>query len=486
MRRGLIFLVFFIFLEGCMVGPDYIPPCPCIPDSWEFNEEITYAEPVNEWWFLFNDTLLNKYIELAYCNNNEVNVAEANICRARAIVTVTASKLYPQVFADFNASRTYFSKNGPLFAASSFSQGINPVTGLPFQIQIPQIQSLYNALLAFTWDIDLWGKTRRAIESSCYAYQSYIEQKNNTLITILSEVASSYIKIRSYQKIGSLLEQNISLLEQQLEITKRQQAVGIKSRLDLENIEALVLNAKAELPYIFVGIVQNIYALSILTGNLPETFMCELLPMQPLPKFPEAVAVGMRSDLLRRRPDVRYAERLLAQSTANIGVAVASFFPTITLSGDVGFQSLALRNLFESRSKTWSIQGDALMPIFDGCNLIGNLRVAEASAIAAIYNYQETVLNALKEAEGHLIAYIQELKSAKLYEESVQKYQDITYITERRFEVGLSNIVDFIQAELQLIKTEEYWVLSETAALLSLVNLYQALGGGWQTNCCLD
>lgn len=475
-----IILLPLIFLSGCMVGPNYVPPDPEIPEMWQFSENVSYEEPVTEWWKLFGDCLLDKYIELAYNHNNDLFIAEANILQARAMVQVARSKLFPQIIGDFNVSRTYFSKNGPVFAGPSFASGTNPVTGLPFQIQVPQIQNLYNALIDVSWEIDFFGKNRRGVEAACANLGVYIERKNSVLLSILADAAIYYIQIRGNQKLGSLIEQNISLLERDLEIIKRQLETGYRGCLDVERIEAELLNAKAILPDVYAQIIQNIYALSILTGELPETFMCELLPMQPLPKFPGHIAMGVRSDLLRRRPDVREAERSLALATANIGVAVASFFPTITLSGDIGFQSLSLSNLFQSQSKTWSFGGDVNMPLFTGGKLIGNLRISEAAAMAAAYNYQQVVLNAIGEAEANLIGYIQELKTAKIYEEAALKYREIVSVIDKRYKGGLSNLIDYLDTERQLIAAEENWVNSEIAALIDLIVLYKALGGGWE------
>lgn len=483
MRKALLLLC--TLLGSCMVGPDYCPPQPCIPDCWE--EAAAVAEPVTDWWELFSDPLLSKYIAIAACYNNDVLKAEANIWQARALCQVTASQLFPQVLADFNASRTYFSKNGPIFAGSSFSAGISPVTGLPFSVQAPQTQNLYNALIDASWEIDLFGKVRRSIEEAEATIDSRIEERNDVLLTVFAEVAANYMQIRSYQKQGMLIAEDIDLLEKTVAIYRRRWETGYVNLLDLERVEVELAQAKAALPQVQAEMYRSIYALAVLTGNLPETFLCELVPMQPLPEIPFEVAVGLRSDLLRRRPDVRRAERQLAATVAHIGVAVASFFPTITLSADIGFQSLNLYNLFQAQSKTWSLQGDANMPIFQGGRLIGNLHASEASAAAAAFNYRQTMLSALQEAEGDLFAFHADWDALYDMREADLRQQKLLNLIEAQFKQGLVSATDLLSSARDLNHMDQNLLQVETTTLLDLIALYKSLGGGWEVlNWCCD
>jgi multidrug efflux system outer membrane protein len=478
---GTVFCLLSFLTHGCLVGPNYIPPNPCIPDEWhsllhdcegvQWNEEAPLA-----WWETFDDPLLNQYIALACCYNNMIWGAYANVLQARAIRQVTASQLYPQIDADFSASRTYFSKNGPLF---SFTDIDATPTGLPFQIQVPQIQNLYNALINASWELDFFGRIRRSIEAADASIGAAIEERNSILISVFSEVARNYIEIRSYQKRGQLIEQNLSLLERNALIARKRLEYGYSNRLDLARIEAEISLAQSDLPIVYANILRGIYALSVLTGSLPETLVPELAPIAPLPKPPCIVSIGLRSDLLRRRPDIREAERQLAAATANIGVAVASFYPSFTLSGNYGFQSLNLRNLFEAGSRTWSIGGNVNIPIYQGGQLVGNLRLSEAEAIATAYNYQQTVLEAVQDAESALISYTYTLQSSDLLKKSVEKNRSVVTVTNERYTKGLIDLINLLDSERQLNRAEQSLLQSETDALIHLVNLYQALGGGW-------
>lgn len=482
------FFGLLLLASGCTVGPDYHPPDVAVPNTWVCDaEDAMCREPPVDWWRLFNDDLLNCYIEAGAFFNNDILKAEAAIAQSRALRIMSASQLFPQVTADFNATKTYFSKNGPVFA---ITQGqTSSITGLPFQIQIPQIQNLYTALIEVTWEIDLFGKIRRGVEAADAAIGASIEYRNDVLISVLAEIARNYIEIRSFQKRGMLIEENIELLEKNAFVVKAQLEKGYVNRLDLEKIEAELAQAQSNLPQIVGQIYQRIYALSVLTGRLPEALLCELLPIAPLPKPPCELALGLRSDLLRRRPDVRQAERELAEAVANIGVAVASFFPSLTLSGDIGFQSLHLNNLFQAGSKTWALGADINMPIFQGGNLIGNLRLSEANAASAAFTFQQTVLRALEEAEGALAAFRADLQASTFLAEAVVKNKHYAFLVEKRNEMGLVNVIDVIDSIRDLNASEQTLLDSETSLLIDIITIYKALGGGWQPvepAICLD
>lgn len=487
MRIALSFSI-ILLLGGCAVGPNYKTPENNVPDTWSSataaSNVLSDDTPVTQWWEVFDDPLLNKYIEKAAESNYDLLTAEANILQARAMRQIAASSFFPQIGADVNATKTYFSKNGPIFAigpsTGSLPGTVSQSSGLPFSVQIPQIQSLYNALFDCTWEIDLFGKTRRTVEAADARIGSAIEQRNDTLITVLAEVARNYIEIRSNQKLSQLLEENIAILEQKSAIVQKQLESGLVSDLDYENIQATLSSERALLPDTNAQIYRAIYTLSILTGEFPEALVEELLPMQPLPQAPEKVAVGLRSDLLRRRPDVRQRERELAAATATIGVAVASFFPTITLYGDGGFQSLMLKNLFTGGSKTWAFGGDIMMPVFQGGKLVGNLKATQAATAAAAYTYQQTILTALDETESALVAYAEDLQATNDLQNTVVHNQNLVGLSEERYQTGLVSLLNLLDSERQLNETEQTLLQRETRSLLDLITLYKALGGGWE------
>lgn len=476
-----------LILGGCLVGPNYQPPENDVVDTWssaETSDIVSSDAPLVQWWELFEDPLLNKYICMAAENNYDVLTATSNILQARALRQIAASSFFPQIGADVNATKTYFSKNGPIFAigpsTGSVPGTVSTTTGLPFAAQIPQIQNLFNAIFDVSWEIDLFGKTRRTVEAADAVIGSTIEQRNDTLLSVMAEIALNYMELRGSQKRSKLIEENIDLLEKKSALVRKQFESGYVSRLDDENIQATLATERAKLPDIQAQIYRNIYTLSILTGAVPETLVEELLPPQPLPKVIETVAVGVRSDLLRRRPDVRKSERDLAAATANIGVAVASFFPTINLLGDGGFQSLMIKNLFTLGSRTWAIGGDINLPVFEGGRLSGNVKAKRAETAAVAYTYQQTVLNALEEAESAVVSYTQDLATSRELKMATDRYQDLVFLSKERNAKGLVNLLDLLDTERQLNEAEQSLLDSNITALLDLVSLYKALGGGWE------
>lgn len=472
-----------MILAGCAVGPNYQPPENTISDTWAA-ENVASDPPVTEWWTLFGDELLNKYILRAAEYNNDVLTAESNILQARALRQIAASSFFPRLGADVNATKTYFSKNGPIFASSP-SSGVlpgtlSPTTGLTIFPQTPQTQSLYNALFDASWEIDLFGKTRRTVEVTEAIIGRTIEQRNDTLISVMAEIARNYIELRSSQKRSQLIEENIHLLEKKELIIKKQFEEGYASRLNYESIAAELATERAQLPDITAQIYRSIYTLSVLTGDVPETLTQELLTPKTLPEVPKKIAVGLRSDLLRRRPDVRMAERSLAASTANIGVAIASFFPSVKLLGDGGFQSLMIKNLFSLGSKTWALGGDILMPIFEGGRLMGNLKLSRAEAASAAHMYQQAVLKALEETEGALVTYTQDTHTSGERKIATEKHRNLVFLSRKRHAKGLVSLLDSLDAERELNSSEQALLDSDTSSLLDLIVLYKALGGGWE------
>ncbi len=475
MKKVAICLIF----AGCSVGPNYRPPLNSISDTWIFPTESS-ERPLVKWWEVFGDELLSKYIEEAAKHNNDVLTATSNILQAKAMRQMVASAFFPQIGADVNATRTYFSKNGPVIAGADTAGVDSTPSTIPFNLQFPQLQNLYNAVLDAIWEIDIWGKTRRQLESATALVGEKIEMRNDVLISVMAEIANNYIGLRGLQKESQLIEENILLLEAEYFLIHKQYEVGYVSRLDDETIQAILATERAKLPELTAEIHRNIYTISILTGEVPEALLAELIVPKDLPKIPENVAVGLRSELLLRRPDVRKVERELAAATADVGVAVASFFPSLVLLGDGGFQSLLLNNLFSLASKTWSIGGDFNLPILQGGKLIANLKAKRARVEAVAHTYQETVLKALQETESAIISYNQDFKTIQEKTTAKNRYGDLVFLSRERYTKGLVSLLAFIESERRYNQSEQDLLASSTKALLDTIFLYKALGGGWQ------
>lgn len=452
-----------------MVGPNYHPPQCFIPETWECVEPPHLA-----WWEEFHDPLLDHYIEQAAACNFDVLTACARIFEARAMRTIAASELFPQVNGSASALRLAFSKNGPFFTNTAIIGQQAPQSG------ISRFLNIYSSLVTATWEIDLFGRIRRGVEAADASIGSAVEERHGVLMAVFADVSQAYIGLRSTQHKKLLVEENIALLQDETALARHQWKKGLIDRLTLENLEAQLADLRATLPPLDAQICQDIFVLSILTGALPETLIEELMPIQPLPLLPDYAACGLRSDLVRRRPDVRQAERELAAATANIGVAVASFFPSFSLLGAFGFQAVDFRRLFQWDSNTWAIGALGSVPIFQGGNLVGNLRLTEARAAAAAFTYQKAVLTALEEAESALVAFQKDSESLCHRRKALDRYAQIDAITATQFKKGLVDLSKVIESSRQLINAKQNVLESETTLLLDAVNLYKALGGGWE------
>lgn len=470
-------LIAFLLFSGCALGPNYHPPENQVLEQWSASsvasQEISEGPLLTDWWKAFEEPLLTQYIEKAAVNNYDLRTAEANILQARAMRNIAASSFYPKIGADVNATRLHFSKNGLSFGSES------PATS-GTSASPSQTQNFFTTLFDAIWEIDFFGKTRRSVEAAEANIGSAIEQRNDVLITILAEVARNYIEIRSNQCLFALVEENVALLEQEACIIKKQFESGYVSLLNYETIQSTLSTERALLPDIKAKIYQGIYALSILTGDMPEALVDELTIPGSLPKIPQHVAVGIRSDLLRRRPDVRRSERQLAAATANIGVAIASFFPSVLLYGVGGLQSTLLRNLFKSSSGLWALGGNANIPLFEGGKLVGNFQANKATATAAAYSYQQTVLNALEETESAIVAYAEDLATTEQLLKTTKSNQILVDLTRERHRKGLINRLNLLDSERQLNSAEQSLLQSQFSALTDLIILYKALGGGWE------
>ncbi len=460
-----------------MVGPNYSPPEIQMSDEWTGQQVPEMPEvPVVKWWTVFEDPLLNKYIVAAEKFNYDVLTAEANILRARAFRQITASSLFPHVSADFIPMKVDLSKTGPFF------NGIEGIGGLsPFA----RVFNLFTAFFDASWELDLFGKTRRAVQQAEAMIDSAIEKKNDLLISTFAELARNYMELRSYQAKQKLTEQNIALYEANTTIIRKNLEAGYSTKLELEKMEAKLETVKAALPEIIAEIYRSIYTISILTGEMPEKLLDELKEPQLLPRTPEKIAVGLRSDLLRRRPDVRRAERDLAAATANVGIAVASFFPTISLFGVAGFQSEKLHELFDWESKLWTYGAGFSMPVYEGGKIVGNLRFTQAEQSAAAFTYHQVVLNAIQDAESSLVAYQQQSTAAIDFSRAVFHSEYVVDISTERFVKGLVNKIDLLNSEMELVQAKLSALSSDTSSLLLLISLYKALGGGWEAACSL-
>lgn len=466
-----------LILSGCTLGPDFEKPFFTFGEkNWigaQFDEQektqsaqyAIYSEIEEQWWKQLNDPALKELIAKAINENLDIQIARKNLERADALISQARSGLFPNVDAQGSMTRQQISENA----------------GIPTGSGNPRIQNVYDAGLVSNWEIDIFGGTRREIAAAYARFENLEEQKRDTLLLVLSEVARNYVELRGEQQRARIIQSNIQLQEKTANLVKRRFDIGDASEFDYSRTLAQLQSTKSQLPNIDGQIDTLIYRLSVLSGQPPETLISELSKSAPLPVNPEIVKVGLRSDMLRRRPDIRAAERNLEAEVNDIGARVADLFPKFTLTGSAGYQSIGADDFISGGSQVWSIGPGISWPIFNAGRIRAQIDAEEAEAEIAAFEYEKTVLLALEDAESALTQYGRELETREQLGQAVQTRSKNSDLATKRYESGLDSLINLIDTERELLNSELDLIRSETDLTLKLVRLYKSLGGGWET-----
>lgn len=452
---------------GCKpVGPDYRMPEPTMPATFlaptsqptTRQSVAAYVPPaeLSQWWTTLNDPELNSLIDRAIKSNLSLQQAESRIRQARASRIVTRSGYYPNLDASGSYRRT-----------GSLDTGID------------KSRDLFQGGLDAGWEIDIFGGTRRSIEAADANVQSSIEDQRDVLVTLTSEVALSYIDLRGFQRQIQIARQNSDLQRRSLSITQQQQSRGFGTRLDVANAQATVAGTESQIPSLEAAVRQTIYSISVLLGQQPAALLGELSESGPIPRVPREIPIGLPSDLLRRRPDIRRAEADLHSATANIGVATAALYPRFNLAGSIGVQSNTIRALFNGSNIPWSIGPGVSWPIFEAGRIRGNIQVQTEFQQQTLLNYQQTLLNALQDVENALISYEKEQQRREILEVAVSANRVALDQANLLYNGGETDFLNVISAQRSLFSTEDALVQSDRNIASNLITLYKALGGGW-------
>jgi NodT family efflux transporter outer membrane factor (OMF) lipoprotein len=453
-------------ISGCMAGPDYHPPKTQAPPAWSGVTNATTAatrltpNPVAlaQWWTRFQDPKLTELVNAALRTNLDVQLAEALLRQARAARGRDAGGLWPSLAASGSATRTG-TVNGAGSGAShnAFSAGASAV-----------------------WNLDFFGATRRQLESDDAAIQAACENLYGAQVTLVSEVALDYIQVRGAQEQIAIAQTNLESEVHTAGVTRQKGAAGFVSALDEANADAQVATTAAIIPPLETTIQQNIFALSILLGRPPADLLEDLSRPGSVPLTPPEVPVGLPSDLLRRRPDIRAAEANLHAAAALIGVAVADFYPQFSLTGSLNYQNRVARDLFAGGNGIYSAGPQVNWPIFSGGSTVSNLRLQKAATDAAYITYQKTVLAALADVEGNLVAFAKEWDHRKALSDAVVKNRRALELSQQLYQAGTTEFLTVLDAERSLLASETALAQSRQAISSDLVNIYRALGGGWE------
>jgi len=421
--------------------------------------------------------MLSSLLERSRSSNLDLRLAVLRIEEARAQRDVTAAAYWPTLSADASFSRQRLSETTP--TGSLFNSVGNIRLPGGGGISIPNPYSQFQLSADATWEIDLFGRIRRAVEAANAGVQVSVEDQRAVLVAVLADVAQNYIELRGAQSRMLIARDNLATIDELLQLTSQRRAAGLTSYIDVSNASAQASATRADLPAIDLQITQSINQLSRLLGREPEALRAELESAAPLPPLPAAVPIGLPAELARRRPDIREAEANLHAATAQSGVAVANLYPRLTLSASGGFQSETAGELLEWASRFGSMGPALELPIFDRGRW-KTVRLYDVRAQEAAVTYQRTVLQALHEVESAVAALGADQQRRAWLDASVGQSRETLTLARQRYQSGLANFIDVLDAERTLQANQLSLAESTTAVAADLVQLYRALGGGWQ------
>ena len=463
MNKVIALTTLALLASGCTVGPNYKKPAASVPGTYRglAPEDAGKTDAASlgdqKWWDVFQDEQLQSLIRTALQQNYDLRIAGARILQAQAQLGITRADQFPSVSAGAGVTdqRSAQSRFLPAFEGSST-----------------------RANLSAAWELDFWGKFRRATEAARANLLATEAARQEVMLTLVANVAASYFQLRALDLELEISRRTLASRQESLRLTTILADHGSTSMLDVRQAEQLVFTAAAEIPSLEQQIEQEENLISILLGNNPGAVARgKTLTDQPRPPV---VPAGLPSSLLERRPDIRQAEQQLISANAQIGVARAAYFPQISLSGTAGFQSSALTSLFSGPAGTWDFGASLAQPIFTAGRLRSNVRFAEAQQQATLLFYQQTIQGAFRGVSDALIAYRKTREFRAQEELLFQSAQDAARLSHMRYTGGVTGYLEVLTNETNAFSAELGVVQAQLNELLTLVQLYEALGGGWQ------
>ena len=460
MRRSIIIILMLFLLAGCAIGPNYRRPEIASPPAWQVDMQQAKETANTAWWEQFKDPVLTDLIRTALKENYDLRVATARVEEFYGLYGATRADLFPQIGYGGNAGKVRASETGPF----ALTPGTNT------------IYSLYQAQLSASWEIDLWGKVRRATEAAKADLVAVEENRSGVILSLVASIAMAYIDLRSLDQQLVIAQKTAKSREESVRLFELRFKGGNISEMELSQVRSEYYVALAVIPDLEKRIKQQENFISILLGKNPGPILRgKQLDGIALPAIP----TGIPSDLLARRPDIRQAEQALIAANARIGVAKAQYFPSISLTGFLGSLSTQFSDLFTGPAKTWSYAGSLAGPIFTAGKIKGTVKAAEAVQQEALFGYEQSIQNGFREFEDALIDQDRTRVQLDAQAKQVEALATYARLARLRYENGYTSYIEVLDAERSLFNSQISYAQTQDALLLALVNLYKAMGGGW-------
>jgi NodT family efflux transporter outer membrane factor (OMF) lipoprotein len=454
-----------ILLAGCAVGPNYREPKTAVPADWHTSARggaTNQPLAVTQWWKTFHDPQLDSLIERAVAANLDLRIATGRLREARALRGFATADLGPSLKGVGAYTDSRQSENAQLFP-------------------VPDLHThTYEAGFDASWEIDLFGGKRRSSEAARAVEFAAEANRRDVLVSLLAEVARNYVEVRGLQRRIAIARENIATQQSALDLTQKRYQAGVSSLLDVSQAASLLAGTKSDLPTLQTSLQNAMHRLAVLQGQPPGALLAELEAVAPVPAPPPTVPIGLPADLLRRRPDIRRAERELAAANAWLGAQVAELFPKFSLVGMAGLQSLSASDFFSNGSQRWTIGPTVTWRLFEFGRIQAQIRAANAREEQALAAYEQTVLKAVEEVENALVAYAQEQDRQRILSEQVAADRRAVDLAHQLYTKGATSFLNLIITRRSLYVSEDKLVDSERAVTGNLIALYKALGGGWE------
>ena len=459
MRKILLASLIPLLVGGCMVGPDYVRPPVDAPAAWRLTEPEAKFLANAAWWEQFGDPVLNELVATALRENKDLMIATARIDEFAGNYGFVRSGLFPQIGAGYEASRQ---KNiGTVAVGTGADKAFNS----------------YSAVLNASWEIDIWGRIRRQTEAARAQLLATEEGRNAVVLSLVGSVAGAYTNLRSLDRQLEIAKETAKSRGESYELFKLRFSGGVISILELSQNKSQYEEALASIPPLEKAIVQQENGLSVLLGRNPGPIARgKAIEQFALPVIP----AGLPSELLERRPDIRRAEQNLIAANAQIGAAKAAYFPTISLTGLFGYASPSLSSLFNSQSKVWQYSAPISMPIFTAGAIAGQVQAAEAVQQQALFGYQKAIQEAFREVDDSLISQDRTREQLLAQKRQVEALQQYASTARLRYDNGYTSFIEVLDAERSLFNVQLQFTQTKQVQLQAMINLYLAMGGGWQ------